>query len=119
MKYIRTEYEIRLATGNERTRNVELRNVEFEVKEVGFFDKNGKERFISIDLPYFKTADTVEELCDEFVVSYDKGTDNCAVFDSFANAKTQYHEFIYGAIWTEWGLKYVARMKNKGEWVLL
>ena len=31
----------------------------------------------------------------------------------------RYHEFFRGAIWTEWGLKYVSVINEKGEDVLL
>lgn len=69
-----------------------------------------------------KAADTIEKLCDEFVVAYtDK---NHIVYNDLEWAKdkakrsdTNYK--IYGAIWTEWGLKYVAKLNENEEWVLL
>lgn len=68
-------------------------------------------------------ADTIEELCDEFVVIYDFLRVEHTVCHSFASAlalsEERNNSIIYGAIWTEWGLKFVARMHSKGELELL
>ena len=60
-----------------------------------------------------KEADTIEELCDEFV---------CEHYIS-ANTndlrKLKPNGLIYGAIWTDKGLIYVAKMNEKGELELL
>ena len=71
-----------------------------------------------------RQADTIEELCDEFIVI----SDNCKrpiisslPFDElqlYAKGRTKY-AICYGAIWTEWGLKYVAKLNDKGELELL
>lgn len=65
-----------------------------------------------------KQADTIEKLCDEFVaiVSVCK-----AVFTNYALAKESCYlpPIIYGAIWTDKGLIYVAKMNDKGELELL
>jgi hypothetical protein len=51
-----------------------------------------------------KQADTIEELCDVIVCNADyKGKAEDLYFN------------IYGAIWTEKGLIYVAKMNDKGE----
>ena len=69
-------------------------------------------------------ADTIEELCDEIVVEllaegkhylYRNGT-------NVKTAKLAYSDYannIYGAIWTDKGLIYVAKMNEKGELELL
>ena len=57
-------------------------------------------------------ADAIEELCDEFVVIVD-GKHYIRVPASNPNFQT------YGAIWTEKGLIYVAKMNEKGELELL
>ena len=66
------------------------------------------------------TADTIEELCDEFVVKiktgylityYDK---KLLTQDANKNGAD-----VYGAIWTDKGLIYVAKMNEKGELCLL
>ena len=57
-------------------------------------------------------ADTIEELCDEFVVIVD-GKHYIRVPASNPNFQT------YGAIWTDKGLIYIAKMNDKGELELL
>lgn len=62
-------------------------------------------------------ADTIEELCDEFV-----GVDKTKEHDKLSPLSLKsYCNYvaIYGAIWTEWGLKYVAKMNEEGELELL
>ena len=65
-------------------------------------------------------ADTIEELCDEFV-GIDMTCENghqllrtipykCANF---------WNGGIYGAVWCEFGLKYVAKLNSKGELELI
>ena len=81
-----------------------------------------------------KTADTIEELCDEFVqINKSKDKDLVKikkidgamyyqklerVFDSEWH-KLSAGEYIFGAIWTNKGLIYVAKMNKKGELELL
>ena len=62
-----------------------------------------------------KQADTIEELCDEFVV---EDRDEFAIFHNLKLAK-QTKGIIYGAIWTDKGLIYVAKMNDKGKLELL
>ena len=70
-------------------------------------------------------ANTIEELCDEFVIAYENGARivygdlEWAKVKSIASSKIGIKLIIYGAIWTEWGLKYVAKMNSKGELELL
>ena len=88
-----------------------------------------------------KITDTIEELCDEFVDTsglkvsststggwlYDEfdSKNKCLVYYAEDERRTiPLNEFddlskIYGAIWCEWGLKYVAKMNDKGELELL
>jgi len=73
---------------------------------------------------------TIEELCDEFVIEYPDGEKDTLNYD-FANSlrsmgMEQYnmelkHNWckLYGAIWTDKGLIYVAKMNDKGELELL
>ena len=74
-----------------------------------------------------KQADIIEELCDVFIV---KGTDidaneNCYLTLEYCPKLSQIilhprHSIeIYGAIWTDKGLIYVAKMNEKGELELL
>lgn len=59
-----------------------------------------------------KQADTIEELCDEFVIIAD---DKPYIRVPAGNTNFQ----TYGAIWTDKGLIYVAKMNEKGELELL
>ena len=76
----------------------------------------------------YKEADTIEELCDQIVYNgYLYQTtllNNCLIEDSFEEldesiTDEMIKEGIYGAIWTKWGLKYVAKMNNKKELELI
>lgn len=105
MKYIRTkdgiyryklmdknEYDFRVATGN----IIPGKKIEEEVK----------------------IADTIEELCDEFVLINKKDKEHFV--DVLSPDLYDYKNFtIYGAIWTDKGLIYVAKMNDKGELELL
>ena len=62
-------------------------------------------------------ADTIEDLCDEFVVIGREVEENFITKCPKAYLKGNFE--IYGAVWCEWGLKFVARMNSKGELELL
>lgn len=75
-------------------------------------------------------ADTIEELCDEFVVNSKDENEpywQYCNFDTLEEAKKSYdafkhnnHDaFVFGAIWTDRGLLFVAKMNDKGEMELL
>lgn len=78
-----------------------------------------------------KQADTIEELCDKFVYKKElykkiaKGEDweNQTIIRlygmSFFDLYIEEWNNIYGAIWTDKGLIYVAKMNDKGELELL
>ena len=67
-----------------------------------------------------KQADTIEELCDEFVLFRDNKP-YAIVPNKEHNAELAKNVWkdYRGAIWTEWGLKYVAKMNEKGVLELL
>ena len=71
-----------------------------------------------------KQADTIEELCDEFVV-IDKIDKRNYIVNPLQITEKEISIFlmdgaiIYGAIWTDKGLIYVAKMNDKGELELL
>lgn len=97
----------------------------YDTKTVGSIrDENLKAWFISIkiinDDEIIKQADTIEELCDCFVIEWlptkhrdiftiDKYSKE-VVKSCIGNSKTK----VYGAIWTDKGLIYVAKMNEKG-----
>ncbi|MBO7716023.1 MAG: hypothetical protein J6S85_20835 [Methanobrevibacter sp.] len=72
-----------------------------------------------------KQADTIKDLCDEYVVAYEDGAR--IVYSDLDWAKTKanaslefgHKSVIYGAIWTDKGLIYVAKVNDKGELELL
>lgn len=73
-----------------------------------------------------KQSDTIEELCDEFVTIVDNRKPyNFPVYDEkqvkhyLHDCYDKEHCIIFGAIWTDKGLIYVAKMNEKGELELL
>ena len=82
----------------------------------------------------FKQADTIEELCDEFVIK-DNDCGLCYLLNDESKYSIQEHikdqidilvndfkmqnETCYGAIWTDKGLIYVAKLNEEGEFELL
>ena len=71
-----------------------------------------------------KVADTIEELCDEFI-AVDKKEPRNTQFISLKEfwlrslGMNLDYIYYYGAIWTDKGLIYVAKMNDKGELELL
>ncbi|MBO7715578.1 MAG: hypothetical protein J6S85_18590, partial [Methanobrevibacter sp.] len=71
-------------------------------------------------------ADTIEELCDEFVVDVPNdrkfnrefNLDKCKEYQLYLKGQNIISE-IYGAIWTDRGLIFVAKMNKEGELELL
>lgn len=86
-------------------------------------DTNFNLLFEKKDLKQFKQADTIEDLCDEFVAVNDSM--DLPILDSFENicllltTKNHKNDDVYGAIWTDKGLIYVAKMNKKGDLELL
>ena len=73
-----------------------------------------------------KEADNLEELCDEFIHEYYDDVQNRLVHtrhskSDVANAyQTDMTKgVIYGAIWNDKGLQYIAKMNDKGELELI
>lgn len=67
-------------------------------------------------------SDTIEELCDEFVfIDIGVFRTNRYIYKSLREAESKdfLYDKCYGAIWTEKGLIYVAKMNDKGEMELL
>jgi hypothetical protein len=94
-------------------------------KLIAIFDFNGNYIDVQNNNTELKQADTIEELCDEFVVAYENGARIVYGDLEWAKVKAKtslevgYKSIIYGAIWTDKGLIFVAKMNNKGELVLL
>lgn len=86
------------------------------------FDKLNEVSKLSIDMAEepIREAKTIEELCDEFV-GVDKTCENGHQLLRAIPYKchTYWNGGIYGAIWCEFGLKYIAKLNSKGELELL
>ena len=90
----------------------------YNVGEIGFIRKD----------QVIKQSENLEELCDEFVV-FDKEQPNGKLlyYKGFENLKKEFIDFekdkekvvVCGAIWTDKGLIYVAKMNSTGELELL
>ena len=80
-----------------------------------------KEIYNNYELDIITKADTIEELCDEFVIkpSFSKPFLHDEDKQSLKSVKQKAIEIgcfeIFGAIWTDKGLIYVAKMNPKGE----
>lgn len=113
-KYIRTKDEIFRIEKN-------IYNKVFAVNS-----KREWQEFEYIEKDIIKEADTIEELCDEFVY-VNKSTNSKTVYAGFVafqistmtKIAKEIESDLYGAIWTESGLIYVAKMNDKGELELI
>ena len=61
-----------------------------------------------------KEANTIEELCEEFVMVNNSCFTKPQIID-FIHLDMYKGETIYGAIWTNKGLLYVAKLNEKGD----
>ena len=85
------------------------------------FDKLNEVSKLSIDMSEepIRESDTIEELCDRFVAK------TCDITEYWVEKKLECAkmycgvETIYGAIWTDKGLIYVAKMNDKGDLELI
>ena len=118
MKYIRTKDKVYSTS--------ELIKCEDKRFTNEWFTKN------VVPLIAINQADTIEELCDEFVLIdftekkkfyiHTNSFEEIKRFKDFLkeySKKQKYVYEIYGAIWTDKGLIYVAKMNEKGELELI
>lgn len=120
MKYIRTN--------DNQIINVGKLKIDYDIKIVGnylqVFCKFGITPVETYEIT--KQADTIEELCDEFVIKPKNNMKNWLAFgvnvkhlkESIYNLNYPIKE-VFGAIWTDKGLIFVAKMNEKGELKLL
>ena len=69
-----------------------------------------------------KVADTIEELCDEFVMIDEENEHYIKQDNDIHHIRRKWaigNYKVYGAIWVDKGLIYVAKMNDKGELELL
>ena len=85
----------------------------------------GQEIKVTLTDSNHRIADSIEELCDEFVVIQKDSKPYRPSLIYGVDIKKFYIENkhnnceVYGAIWTQLGLFYQAKMNEKGEWELL
>jgi len=70
-----------------------------------------------VECPNLVIADTIEELCDEFVYVASKEDRPIIIYKPSVFHKLS--DELYGAIWTDKGLIYVAKLNDKGDLELL
>ena len=118
MKYIRTKDD-----------KIFLIHEDLDNKDLWYFERKEKTIVISCNPSDLgKVADNVEELCDRFVIEY-KQHNKQRILKTYIKAERNFlrdkmYELnhikkLYGAIWTDKGLIYVAKMNDKGELELL
>lgn len=73
--------------------------------------------FSKSDIEIYKQADTIEELCDEFIGINDNEHQFLRAIPY--KCSNYWNNGVYGAIWTDKGLIYVAKLNNKGELELI
>ena len=112
MKYVRTK-DNRILKYGEQTDKGFNKGI-FEIHNI---DNNA---FAPIEV--LKEADTIEELCDIGVVVNDTTKKVVSIAKEIAPDKYKWRKdtfTIYGAIWTDKGLIYVAKLNDKGELELI
>ena len=103
-----------------RTKN-RIYKVESETcDKKGYYIDRYEEDVISKE-QVIKQSENIEELCDEYVVWLDENNYHCFtttnylyVYQNRDKAKA-----VFGAIWTDKGLIYVAKMNDKGDFELI
>ena len=110
MRYIRTEDGRIIDISDIELFEDELANTDFGDGNIGLY----------AGIPVIKSANTIEDLCDEFVLFKDNKP--YAIVPNKGHnselAKDVWKDYR-GAIWTDKGLIYVAKKNDKGELELL
>ena len=116
-KYIRTKDGIYDMTTKNEKGEYDVQIVDY-VEEETYGGRTGR-LYLIPPKSVIKQADNVEELCDEFIIKMSK--EHYVSKRSLLELRdmNNYVGCIYGAIWTDKGLIYVAKMNEKGKLVLL
>lgn len=126
MKYIRTK---------DRIYELESDFLNNKGVRVGY-NVVGQEEVVLIENNSIIQSDTIEELCDEFVLHYEPLDDIPIPWASYERRSNSWNKnkemlvkelkntsgrkpIVRGAIWTDKGLIYVAKMNDKGELELI
>lgn len=116
MSYIRTKDGI--IDTNKLNLNKIIGNIKYEIIDnILFKTMYGYEAHL-YEYEIISKADTIEELCDEFV-EVRKGNHNICFGYGTAKSCNNDNNIIYGAIWTDKGLIYVAKMNKNGKLELI
>ncbi len=115
IKYIRTKDDVFIV---EKENELYIWCYNRHIKKMYAKEKNNH---LSCGCDYigkYETANTIEELCDEFVYN------NRILSEEDKNNKDYLSQLwwfndVYGAIWTSKGLIYVAKMDDEGKLVLI
>ena len=84
-----------------------------------YCNNGNKNKYIS-SFEILKQSDSIEELCDEFIdEELHYIIKNKEIIKDIPNKPELKNHKIYGAIWTDKGLIYVAKMNNEREFELL
>ena len=111
-KYVRTKdgiYEV-----------VEDNNKEWGKQIVVKFPKNLNMKLADVKDQIIKQSDNLDELCDCFVtegnrhIVWDKQQNKGITFEQVKDSFASYHFKIFGAVWCDKGLIYVAKMNKDG-----
>ena len=90
--------------------------------ETYMYDDNGRGVEINSH-QILKQSDSIEELCDEIVILRNGERPTILLnYDNLPLLKARVvkdNQKVYGAIWTDTGLKYVAKLNDKGELELI
>lgn len=108
-----------------RTKN-RIYQVESTLRDNGFIKgyNVGEMAFIRKD-QVINQSENLEELCDEFVYVRNKPslekplTSLIRDISIIDKVRKKSNTTVYGCIWTDWGLKYVAKMDSEGKLVLI
>ena len=92
-----------------------------DIKEYNKLTEGTIYEYDSEEVEIVKRADTIEELIDEYVFVSKTGKNIIFREDMFFPTPQEARGKMdcYGAVWTEWGLKYVAKMNKDGEFELI
>ena len=116
MKYIRTEkgiYEVEKLNLNKIVGNIKYEIIDNKL----FKTMYGYESHL-YESDILKQADTIEELADEVVYNNQILSEEDRYNEEYLSQLYCFND-VYGAIWTSKGLKYIAKMNEDGELVLI
>jgi len=128
MKYIRTK-DGRIIKFDTSDVEEEIAGIKYDI--LGFRLKTTMQFYNLQKEDVVRIADTIEELCDKLVcfMCGDNEPYICSIYEArYLRELEQYggkivsnlvRDKVYGAIWTDKGLIYVAKMNEKGELELL